>query len=114
MILFVKDLTVIDFSYLCKSRGALGESWIVDLELHGNLNDESMVLDFSLVKKQVKRIIDNVIDHKLAIPTQTDVAISKENAQTNVSFAFGDENALSVSSPDQAFCFIESCLNSIY
>ncbi|MFY8349432.1 6-carboxytetrahydropterin synthase [Pseudoalteromonas sp. SSM20] len=107
MILFVKDLTVIDFSYLCDKRGPLGESWIVDLEMHGDLNDESMVLDFSLVKKQVKRIIDDVIDHKLAIATQGDAVISNLGEQTNVSFSFG-EHQLAVSSPQQAFCFIDT------
>jgi 6-pyruvoyl-tetrahydropterin synthase len=109
MILFVKDLTVIDFSYLCKQRGPLGESWIVDLELHGNLNEESMVLDFSLVKKQVKRIIDDVLDHKLAIPTQADVEIDNQTVQTNVLFSFSDSQ-LAVSSPHQAFCFIDTPL----
>lgn len=107
MILFVKDLTVIDFSYLCKNRGPLGESWIVDLEMHGDLNDESMVLDFSLVKKQVKRIIDDVIDHKLAIATQGEAVITESGEQTNVSFTFGN-NQLAVSSPHQAFCFIDT------
>ena len=54
MILFVRDLTVIDFSYLCEMRGMLGESYIVDVELHGDLDDVSMVLDFSNVKKVIK------------------------------------------------------------
>jgi len=107
MILFVKDLTVIDFSYLCSARGPLGESWIVDLEMHGDLNEESMVLDFSLVKKQVKRIIDDVIDHKLAIATQGDAIVSTSGEQTNVNFSFGDHK-LAVSSPHQAFCLIDT------
>uniref|UniRef100_A0A486XXD9 6-carboxy-5,6,7,8-tetrahydropterin synthase n=1 Tax=Rheinheimera sp. BAL341 TaxID=1708203 RepID=A0A486XXD9_9GAMM len=68
MILFVRDLTVIDFSYLCDIRGMLGESFIVDVELHGGLDQTSMVLDFGLVKKLIKKAIDSLVDHKLALP----------------------------------------------
>jgi 6-pyruvoyl-tetrahydropterin synthase len=107
MILFVKDLTVIDFSYLCSKRGPLGESWIVDLELHGALNDESMVLDFSLVKKQVKTIIDDVLDHKLAVPTQSDVVITPNGERCDVSLQF-NSHKLNMSAPMQSYCFIDT------
>lgn len=66
--LFVDNLTVIDFTYLHSQRGLVGESWIVDIELHGALDDQGMVLDFGDVKKTLKREIDRLADHRLVVP----------------------------------------------
>ena len=108
MILFVNSLTVIDFSYLCNKRGAVGESWIVDLTLHGQLNDESMVLDFGLVKKQIKGIIDNCIDHKLAVPATLNGSLTEHADHSVLDCHFGDNYHLAMSAPNQAYCLIDA------
>ena len=111
MQLFVNDLTVIDFSYLCTQRGMVGESWIVDLTLHGELDEQNMVLDFSKVKKQVKRIIDDTVDHKLAIPTEySGVNVQHIEGQDYIKVEFesvGGEK-IAISSPSDAYCFVDA------
>ncbi|TMN82875.1 MULTISPECIES: 6-carboxytetrahydropterin synthase [unclassified Pseudoalteromonas] len=108
MILFVNSLTVIDFSYLCNERGAVGESWIVDLTLHGKLNDESMVLDFGLVKKQIKGIIDECIDHRLAIPNSINGSVTEFDEYKTLDCTFGENHHLAMSAPHQAYCMIDA------
>jgi 6-pyruvoyl-tetrahydropterin synthase len=66
--LFVHNLTVIDAARLDPERGVVGESWLVDVELEGTLNPQSMVLDFGDVKRQVKEAVDRDFDHRLLIP----------------------------------------------
>lgn len=66
--LFVDNLTVVDFSYLHAKRGMVGESWIVDLELSGDLDPRGMVFDFGDVKKRIKHRVDDQVDHRLLAP----------------------------------------------
>lgn len=110
MQLFVNDLTVIDFSYLCSERGVVGESWIVDVLLSGDLNAESMVLDFGIVKKQIKAIIDEAVDHKLVLPMQnTDLQVTKSNRENHLYVDFDIAgNELYLQSPGQAFAQIDT------
>jgi len=108
MQLFVRDLTVIDFSYLCPIRGMVGESWTVDVLLDGGLDEQNMVLDFSKVKRTIKDTIDDIADHRLLIPT----AYGEVRWQQQGDRVWMDFNSLQgdihLACPQQAFALIPS------
>ncbi len=109
MQLFVNDLTVMDFSYLCPERGMVGESWIVDVLLDGTLNEESMIQDFGVVKKNLKRLIDGYIDHKLLVPAESEQAHirrDEDSEQVEVRFDLPNEQAIQMYCPAEAYAFI--------
>ncbi|GGP72723.1 6-carboxytetrahydropterin synthase [Shewanella ulleungensis] len=106
MQLFVKDLTVIDFSYLCPIRGMVGESWIVDILLDGGLDDQNMVLDFAKVKRIIKNTIDDVADHRLLIPTAcSEVRWQQKGDRVWMDFS-SQKGDIHLACPSQAFALI--------
>ncbi|RJG41982.1 6-carboxytetrahydropterin synthase [Motilimonas pumila] len=110
MKLFVRALTVIDSSFLDVQRGMVGESYQVDVELDGQVNEQNMLLDFSLVKKQIKQIIDAEVDHRLIVPMKVS-GIDKqvaddEGQQTELHFPLSSGQYISLSCPEQAFCYL--------
>jgi len=114
MKLFVRDLTVIDASYLDATRGFVGESYQVDVVLTGSLNEQSMILDFSLVKKQIKTIIDAEVDHKLLVPRSADnCTVTVDDQRTQVNFQLSDSDVIQLKCPNEAYCLLESATVSI-
>ena len=83
--LFVDQLTVLDFSCLDPEVGLTGQSWIVDLELEGALDEQGMVQDFGVVKRRARDAVEAVADHRLLVP-ETAPGLTME--------ASGDELAL--------------------
>jgi len=68
--IFIEQLTVADFSFLDTSRGLVGETLIVDVELEGQLDDQGMVMDFGHLKRRIKSVVDRCIDHCLVVPAR--------------------------------------------
>ncbi len=107
--LFVDNLTVIDCSVLDPKRGLIGASWIVDIELFGELDQQSMVFDFGHVKKRIKQIIDHEVDHKLVIPAQYNhLTLSQHSGQSSLTFVTENNETIEHHSPDEALCFIDA------
>ena len=107
--LFVDNLTVIDFSYLDSARGVVGESWIVDIELAGDLDEQGMVFDFGHVKKQIKQYIDCEIDHRLLVPTSSSGCNAKlEKKRCYIEFAVNSGGLITHESPQDAVLLIDA------
>ena len=66
--LFVEQLANLDFALLDPERGLVGETYLMDLELSGELDAQGMVLDFGRVKREVRAAAEALVDHKLLIP----------------------------------------------
>lgn len=106
-LLFVRHLTVIDFAFLHPQRGLVGESWIVDVELEGELNEQGMVFDFGHVKQVLKAGIDQYIDHKLAVPGRLPglvVETRDDNVRVMLPLAYGE---IRHESPAQAVVLLD-------
>jgi 6-pyruvoyl-tetrahydropterin synthase len=87
----------------------VGESWILDVVMHGDLNEMSMVLDFSKVKKQIKQLVDEHVDHRLLVPSKNSAVHSAhvKAGYSQVDLIRG-EKSIHLNCPDEAFCFIET------
>ncbi len=107
--LFVDGLTVIDFSCLHPERGLLGESWLLDVELEGSLDDQGMVLDFGEIKRYVKQTVDEGFDHRLLVPIRHAATEFQEKDQRcDVSFRCSSGREIRHSGPASATCLIDS------
>ncbi|MEQ1439592.1 6-carboxytetrahydropterin synthase [Fontimonas sp. SYSU GA230001] len=106
--LFVEHLTVIDCAYLDAARGLVGESWIVDVELEGGLDAQSMVLDFVEVKRRIKQAIDGSVDHRLLLPAlAAETEIHEDGDDLHVLFR-ADIGAIEHRSPRRAVSAIDA------
>ncbi|WP_108651312.1 6-carboxytetrahydropterin synthase [Dongshaea marina] len=109
MKLFVRDLTVIDCSLLCERRGMVGQSWLVDLEMGGDLNEMSMIFDFGRVKKTIKGLIDKEVDHRLLVPTRTGASRIELQDSGNFWVDFDSQpGSIHLNCPEQAYVFVDT------
>lgn len=106
--LFVEQLTVLDFSRLDRERGLVGESWIVDIELEGELDEQSMVLDFGAVKRLAREAAEDFADHKLVVPSRCGWLELDESSASGEVRVEAPAAGLRLRSPGQAVCRLDA------
>jgi 6-pyruvoyl-tetrahydropterin synthase len=106
--LFVDNLTVIDFAYLDPVRGLVGESWIADVILGGDLDHQGMVFDFSDVKRTIKRVIDERVDHCLVIPSYYSGLSQNETERDTFHWTLANGNYITHQAPEQAVVLLSA------
>lgn len=107
MRLFVDNLTNVDFSYLCPARGLLGETWLAHIELEGELDDQGMVCDFGIVKKQLRHWLDTEIDHRLLVPTEYSGCDQQDDEQSAaLHFTLNSGETITTNGPKQAITYV--------
>lgn len=99
--LFLRRFTILDFARVVDGDFH-GESVYVDAELHGQLDHRGFLMDFGPVKKLLKAVVDDCLDHRLAVDSRATV--------------FGDDGRVRVEgsgwsyeAPAEAFALIDGC-----
>lgn len=109
MLLFVDKLTNSDFSYLHPERGLLGETWLSHIELEGDLDEQGMVCDFGIVKKAVRTMLDDLIDHRLLVPAQSPlVTIDESEDYTSIEWQLPKRQVIQHRSPNQCITLLDT------
>lgn len=110
MLLFVDNLTNVDFSFLDPERGLLGETWLANVKLHGELDEQGMVCDFGTVKKVLRHWLDTELDHRLAVPIRSpNIDIIDEGDFLKIHWKFGQKGEfLTTRSPRDAIALVDA------
>ncbi|MFW5825457.1 MAG: 6-pyruvoyl trahydropterin synthase family protein [Marinobacter sp.] len=104
--LFIDNLTVIDFAYLDQHRGLVGESWIADIVLGGELDEQGMVFDFGNVKRTIKRVIDERVDHRLVVPASA-ACLQRDDNPGCLSWQLSDGSHIRHEGPEQSVVLLD-------
>ena len=106
MRLFVDQLTNVDFSYLCPDRGLVGETWLANFSLEGELDSTGMICDFSAVKSRFRQWLDTYLDHRLAVPTQSPaLSVKQTDEQCHIEWQ-SSHGRITMTAPSQAVALI--------
>ncbi|MDQ2077959.1 6-carboxytetrahydropterin synthase [Marinimicrobium sp. ABcell2] len=110
MLLFVDNLTNVDFSFLEERRGLLGETWLANVQLQGDLDDQGMVCDFGIVKKRLREWLDKELDHRLLVPSRShNLTLTEKGDNVELRWRFGiNEEFVHCVAPREALALVDA------
>lgn len=110
MLLFVDHLTNVDFSFLDERRGLLGETWLANVQLQGDLDHQGMVCDFGIVKKRLRQWLDEELDHRLLVPTRSpNLTLTETDDVVELRWQFGAKDEfIHTRSPREALALVDA------
>lgn len=111
--LFVDAFTVLDYAYLDPQQGVRGDSLHVSAQLTGELDAQGFILDFGRTKKLLKRVVDDTLDHRCAVPTRSpaleSVGANSSAPAAAVGFRYRAEGAvIEYACPAEALALVDA------
>lgn len=108
--LFVDHLCSLDVSLLDPEFGLIGNSYHVNIHLSGPLDNQGMILDFSEVKREIKRLIDLSADHTLLIPKKSrNLEVMDRVHEVYIKYYFKNRiQSLTLQAPEDSVTWLES------
>jgi len=98
--MFVNQLSVFDYAYLDRMQGLIGDARYAAVRFIGQLNEEGVVFDFSLAKNAAKKIIDEIADHRVIVPSSCVEWLNDGDIQ--IKWDYSDGEWLCYKAPAQA------------
>lgn len=105
--MFLKDFTVLDLAYIDASRGLVGESYYVSVEITGSLDHQGFVLDFGVAKKILKAHIDSFYDHRCLVPGRSKNIQMAKHPSNEVELVANTNRYLQYRAPSEAIAMID-------
>lgn len=103
--LFYKALTIIDAAILDQQFGLMGQSWYLDVKLTGNIDNESVIADFSKIKQKIKNLIDLEVDHRLIVEKSL---IDEKDESYFLKYTYAaNKSDLEYLAPKESICLLE-------
>jgi 6-pyruvoyl-tetrahydropterin synthase len=66
--LFMENMANVDCAVFDPTFGVTGQTWLVDVSLSGELDDNGFVQDFGALKHMVRQTLRSTLDHTLLLP----------------------------------------------